>query len=266
LNDALERQVPRYADINLMGSTAHRASEVLENGKRVSGRGRERYPPRDICSRPRRPSPRTTGRTPPWCRSDLDRILGTKSNDLVALRQQVMADGDWNRAKLAQVFGPDEADRVFRAVDRETAFRDAYNKVYQGSQTAQRLAGANAMGVRDVRPSAGDMSVPISTAAAGPAGGAMAVGMNMMRRGANALGRDADLARNAQFADFLVQTGPQRDATIQMLADVLGRRTGSRQAAETTDRLVQVLLGTEGRQEPVTDKAKQLARVLGPSR
>jgi hypothetical protein len=62
-------------------------------------------------------------------RADVERMVGTNANDVAALRKMVGGEGDWNRAKLAQIFGPDEADKVINAVDREVAFKDAVNKL-----------------------------------------------------------------------------------------------------------------------------------------
>lgn len=75
-------------------------------------------------------------------RGDIERIVGTQANDVGALRKAVGGDGDWNREKLAQIFGQAEADRVIGAVDREVAFKEAVNKLINNSQTAQRQRGA----------------------------------------------------------------------------------------------------------------------------
>ena len=90
----------------------------------------------------------------------------------------------------------------------------------------------------------------------------MAAGVNVLRRGVNALGRDADLVRNREFTDILLRSGPERDATVQMLADALGTRQGRQAIASNADRIAQILLSTEGRQEPATEKAKMLGRAL----
>lgn len=55
-------------------------------------------------------------------RAEIDRLVGTKRNDFLAVRDAVKGDGDWNRAKLVQLFGQGRADRVVNAVDREAAF------------------------------------------------------------------------------------------------------------------------------------------------
>jgi hypothetical protein len=67
----------------------------------------------------------------------------------------VQSDGDWNRTKLAEIFGGREAQRIFNAVDREAAFQDSYRKLVENSQTAQRLQGAKMVDSRSVLKSLG---------------------------------------------------------------------------------------------------------------
>src|SRR6185437_3879016 len=78
-------------------------------------------------------------------RGEIDRLLGTKINDLQALRQALQGEGGWNTAKLGTVYGQDAANQLTGSVDRTLKFRATYNKVVANSQTAQRTAAANAM-------------------------------------------------------------------------------------------------------------------------
>lgn len=93
-------------------------------------------------------------------RADIDRAVGTSANDATALKKIVQSDGDWNRDKLAQIFGQSEANGILRAVDKEVAFQSAYTRMIQNSQTAQRLGGQKLVEQEAARaPSKTDMTV-----------------------------------------------------------------------------------------------------------
>ena len=55
-------------------------------------------------------------------RSEVDRLLSTKENDLVAGKNVIKGDGDWNRDRLATIFGPTAADNVVNTVGQEGTF------------------------------------------------------------------------------------------------------------------------------------------------
>jgi len=77
-------------------------------------------------------------------RAEMDRIVGTNKNDLLALENLLGTPQDWNAQKLAITFGPERADRLMSLLRNEREFRDTYQKVVEGSQTAQRLAAKEA--------------------------------------------------------------------------------------------------------------------------
>jgi hypothetical protein len=77
-------------------------------------------------------------------RAEIDRILGTKGDDLRALELTLGKPHDWNSQKLVQMFGQERADAVQRVIRNERQFRDTYQDVVKGSQTAARLEAAKA--------------------------------------------------------------------------------------------------------------------------
>jgi hypothetical protein len=78
-------------------------------------------------------------------RGEVDRILGTKANDLQALRGELQGEGGWNTAKLATVHGQPSADELVNSVGRNLKFRDTHSKVVEGSQTDLRNAARKEM-------------------------------------------------------------------------------------------------------------------------
>ncbi|MER9200484.1 hypothetical protein NKH74_14855 [Mesorhizobium sp. M0933] len=49
-------------------------------------------------------------------------------------------EGDWNRDRLASLFGQEKADRIIGILDRERTFADTSNIVTRNSETAARSA------------------------------------------------------------------------------------------------------------------------------
>lgn len=83
-------------------------------------------------------------------KADIRTAMGTQANDLPALRKKVGGDLDFNREKIAQVFGRDKPDRLVKSIDREERFGQSYADITRNSQTAQRLEGSRAVSAPDV--------------------------------------------------------------------------------------------------------------------
>ncbi|MDN5006411.1 hypothetical protein ACFQZO_36985, partial [Bradyrhizobium sp. GCM10027634] len=153
-------------------------------------------------------------------RGNIDRVLGTKANDLQALRSELQGEGGWNTAKIGTVHGQEAADELAASVDRNLKFRDTYNKVVENSQTAQRQAAARAM-----KPE--------------PSSETPLLNPNMSLTGLLATGakKTANAALNAlrpdqtksfgEVARILSAQGTERDRRLAALIDVLARREGN---------------------------------------
>jgi hypothetical protein len=77
-------------------------------------------------------------------RAELDRIVGTKKNDLLALENVLANPQDYNSQKLAIMFGQDRADQIAGVLRNERIGRESYQKIGEGSQTATREASMKA--------------------------------------------------------------------------------------------------------------------------
>jgi hypothetical protein len=77
-------------------------------------------------------------------RAEVDRIIGTKKNDLLALEQVLANPQDYNSQKLAIMFGQERADALATVLRNERVQRDTFQKVVEGSQTAARMEAAKA--------------------------------------------------------------------------------------------------------------------------
>lgn len=69
--------------------------------------------------------------------------IGISANDLVQLKSILKGSGKWNHQKLATVIGEDKTAALMQALEREATFNETYNKVVQGSKTAESTPPAS---------------------------------------------------------------------------------------------------------------------------
>lgn len=94
-------------------------------------------------------------------RAEIDRIVGTNANDRVALQRLIKGEGDWNRSRLATLFGKEKAERIIHVLDRERAFADTSQIVTRNSETAARQAARPQKADRIIRDI--DVTRPLAT-------------------------------------------------------------------------------------------------------
>lgn len=242
LNEALEAQVPDYASLNKTYSTAARASEALESGKKVLGGGDAALHPEDFAKDIARRPIEQQAALRAGVRADLDRAVGNSANDLQALRREFLSEGDWNRQKLAATFGPEAVDDVARTIDANQTFRDNFANIVKNSQTEQRRQAAEGVAVRDIMPKAGS-GVGIAASIGGIPAGLSAAALQALKLGKNVIGRGADMTRNREAARILtMQAGPEREALIDTLNARLTATDQGLIPANQTERFVRQFL------------------------
>jgi hypothetical protein len=73
-------------------------------------------------------------------RAEINRIVDTNANDISAMSKLIKGAGDWNRDRLAPLFGPEKADQLFQVLENEHVFADTANTVTRNCETAACLA------------------------------------------------------------------------------------------------------------------------------
>lgn len=221
-------------------SELKKQSAALERGRDVLRSGETPMRPRELETELGDMSPLAQSHLRAGVRADIDRMLGTTANDINAVKKFVQGGGDYNREKLAQVFGQVEADRIFKATDREVAFRDAYNKLVQNSQTAQRQAG-----MASVQAENAPVQIPAFWTRFGqlPEMAARAGG----ERIADLLARGPRASTERDLARAYATQGGERDELIRAIRDAATRRM---RAPNTRDELVRLLFGAQAATTP----------------
>lgn len=220
LNSALEDQVPGYANANRQSAALAKRVEAVQAGTQYLGNGKTTPTPERFAFDFQGLDHGEKIALAKGSRAEIDRVLGTKANDLQALRGELQGEGGYNAAKLATVHGQEAADQLVATVDRNLAFRNTHNKVVENSQTAQRQAAANAM--KPVPAGEVPMVNPNMTVL-GFAGSAL------KKAGNAAWGQvRPDATRSyGEVARALTEQGATRDARIRSIVDALDRRKGN---------------------------------------
>ncbi|WP_409188838.1 hypothetical protein [Bradyrhizobium sp. RDM4] len=226
INQTLELQVPGYANANRVSAALAKRGDAVEAGTQYLGSGKTIASPDRFAAEFEPLSPGERIAFGKGSRGNIERVLGTKANDLQALRTELQGEGGWNTDKIATVHGQPAADELAASVDRNLKFRDTYNKVVENSQTAQRQSARDAM--KPVPPGEVPLINPNMTTVGLALAGA--------KKAANAAygAVRADPTRHyGEVAQALTEQGAARDARIQSIIDALKRRQGNAALSST---------------------------------
>lgn len=147
VDGALADAVPGIKDVDAQFAELARQRSAVGQGQTVLDSGRTAPRPQELARQMQEgalPQGTQVGpsavplRLRQGARAEIDRIVGTNSNDRVALQRIVKGEGDWNPQKLATLFGPDRARRIIDILDAERTFADTNNFVTRNSATAAR--------------------------------------------------------------------------------------------------------------------------------
>jgi hypothetical protein len=144
VDEILARAAPGIKDVDAQFQELAKQREALERGSQILDTGKQAVRPGALEREIAASSTSIMGpsgvpiRLREGARAEIDRILGTKNNDVVALQSAIKGDGSWNRQKLVTLFGEDRADRLFRLLERERRFAETAQTVMRNSETAAR--------------------------------------------------------------------------------------------------------------------------------
>lgn len=160
VDDELARAVPGIKEVDAPHAELSRQREAVGRGQQVLDSGRTAPRPQELAQEVQQgalPQGRQIGpsaapmRLRQGARAEIERIVGTNANDRVALQRLIKGEGDWNRERLATLFGQDRADRMLAILERESTFAETSNRIMKNSATAERLpeGGSGGFGIRE---------------------------------------------------------------------------------------------------------------------
>lgn len=240
LNDALEQNVPGYAEANAASSALNRRIEAVDKGTKVLGSGPTAQWPEDLARDYAAMEPGERAALFKGTRGEIERNIRTKANDLTALKDVIKGEGDWNRERLSTVVGPGPTNRLINTLESEAKFADTHNKVVENSQTAQRTAAA-----KNMKPE------PASeTPFFNPNSTVSGMTVTAAKKGVGLLANQfrADPTRSyGEVADILTRQGQERDKALAAIMDYLNRRqTFARQGGIVGNSLAAPAVGLLG--------------------
>lgn len=148
IDESLEKAVPMIKEVDTSYAELGRQRGAITRGQTVLDHGRTAPRPAELereIAEGALPQGMQVGpsavslRLSQGARAEIDRILGSNSNDIAAMARVIKSDGDWNRVRLAMLFGKEKADKLFRVLDNELTFSRTHDAVTRNSETARRL-------------------------------------------------------------------------------------------------------------------------------
>jgi hypothetical protein len=254
INDALETQVPGYAAANDVSAALAKRGEAVNLGTQYLGSGKTTASPDRFAGAF---APLEQGEKIAFAkgsRGNIERALGTKANDLQALRGELQGEGGWNTAKIATVHGQDAADALTSTVDRNLKFRDTHNKVVENSQTAQRTAAQKAM---KPDPSSETALINPNMSMTGLLATGAKKGVSAV---VNAMTHSDPTRHYGEVARTLSLQGPARDARLAAIVDAINSHQVNAAAAPQVGNagaVVAALLGNAALDRHSKAKARQ---------
>lgn len=219
VDDELSRAVPAIKGVDAKYAELMRQSGALRDGANVLDSGKTVVRPQELADQfaaSANPEGALVGpsaapfRTQQGARGEIDRLVGTKANDLVALKGMLQGEGGWNTNKLMTVFGEEPTNRLLGSVGREANFANTTNEVLQNSATARRQAAGDLL--KETQP--GSMNFTGATTAGVALQAAKKVLADPIIK---ALIENPTAPRNLELARIMTAQGATRDQILDAL-------------------------------------------------
>ncbi len=213
VDDELTNAVPGIKEVDAQFAELARQSAGLQRGGQVLDTGKTAIRPVELAEEMRQgalpqgemigPSA-ASARLRQGTRAEIDRLVGTNVNDLNVLERKLGTPQDWNSQKLTTVFGEGPTSNIAKALMDNRQFRQSYQDIVQGSQTAQRTASSRAM-----EGTAGG-NVPIDTTLTG-------IGLKAVNLVAKALSGASSAKTKDEIGMLLASKGPAAERIAKEL-------------------------------------------------
>lgn len=246
IDDTLARNVPGIKMADAQFQELARQNEGLRMGVKALDSGREALRPdelRQAITEGVNPEGLMVGpsaqtfRMKQAARADIDRQVGTKANDVVALKNVLKGEGDWNRDRIGMLFGPDRAERALNLLDREARFADTSQIVTRNSETAARNAAMQELGAE----TAPKFGMREATMAGGPKGAAWSAAVRTVEKVADSILKNGRGANNASLAEAIAGN---REAVVEAIMRLQARQGNL--PASKIDNVARMLLLSSG--------------------
>ena len=150
IDNQLAASVPGIKTADALHAANSAEGEALTTGQTLLDKGKNAVHPQDLADVMTAAPPMVNIRLRQGAHADLERRLGTDSNDLAQLEKTMGTPEDWNFQKMRSLFGAREAQEIADSIFRNRTFRDTYQAVVGGPNTAQKIAAGEDLNVKPV--------------------------------------------------------------------------------------------------------------------
>lgn len=236
--DAIEAAAPGYKkgleefrDVKDVTRAFEQGAGILTNAKGVSEKALETHPEalRDWM---RTASPEEIAARRLGARYAVAQKMESFKN--AALAGTDVGKVDLSRQKYEILFDKEQTDKMWKLLEDEREIAHSNSRIMGNSKTAETLAAREHLKPREIEAPHGGLpgwAIPMGLGAAGltqnPTVGALVGGGLAAMRGARSgyqwLGRQADISRNASFADLVTSMGPDKNVAMARIAAAADR-------------------------------------------
>lgn len=211
LQDVLKGSVPGYQSVNDTVARISRQIEGVELGTQALAGGKEAIWPERLKKLLEERGGERRQQITQGARGEIERAVGTSSNELSTLRKELGGETGFNRDKMVAMFGEDAVNRMVNAIDREQTFARTYGQVVSGSRTApSRFA-------REYLDETTGRTIPTSATATG-------LMANLAQRAVRSATQRAGMDTQNQIAKAMSLQGAERDAMMQQIINSAKKR------------------------------------------
>jgi hypothetical protein len=134
----LANDIPGIKAIDADFAHTAQQGESFQLGRNIYETGKEAIHPQDLADSMAAGTPKTNQRLTQGAHADLERRLGVTPRELNTL--ETLYNAPWNREKSTLVFGEGPSEAVAKSIAANRQFRETYDRIARGSDTAQRKA------------------------------------------------------------------------------------------------------------------------------
>jgi hypothetical protein len=135
IDDELKRAVPGIKDVDAQYELLAKQRDAFETGQQALDSGRTALTPSDLVTARDGSPAEVLSAMSAGTRADIDRIVGTNTNDITAMKRILQGEGNWNRDRLRTQFGEEKAAKLLEIFEREARQHATEQLALQGSRT-----------------------------------------------------------------------------------------------------------------------------------
>lgn len=161
IDDELQKSVPGIKQVDAKYAELARQNEAVGTGQTLLDSGRTATRPQELQTMMQEGAiPQGEGMGPSAVpfrltqgnRAEIDRLIGTTTNDFTALKTALKGDGSWNRDRLVTLYGQEKADKLLNILEREGTFIATEAPALNGSRTQILKAAQDEMNGVEAKP------------------------------------------------------------------------------------------------------------------